>query len=228
VLIGQRKVLLARSSEFLLTELDGTVRRNASVFSNCREYVAQSTVTFESSPTTQVPPLIVGKTRVPLGLQLQLVLDRPLDANEAAIGDPIRAHVLKSVGSIRQGTHVYGRVNRIINYNDQIPLPKPKRSPRPSEHPTWGQHSGELLIGMEFSQIEYQGNRVPFVARLIDIDSAPGARDKQIRSFGYFEENQIVRYDWPGTASIYILQENPVLGRGITMQWVTVPEQGSS
>jgi hypothetical protein len=228
VLIGHRKVLLARSSEFLLTELDGTVRRNASVFSNCREYMAESTITFESSPPTQVPLPRVEETRVPPGLQLQLVLDRPLDANEAAIGDPIRAHVLKSVGSIRQGTHVYGRVNRIINYNDQIPLPKPKRSPRPSEHPTWGQHSGELLIGMEFSQIEYQGNRVPFVARLIDIDSAPGARDKQIRSFGYFEENQIVRYDWPGTASIYILQENPVLGRGITMQWVTVPEQGSS
>jgi len=184
VLIGQRKALLARSSEFLLTELDGTVRRNASVFSNCREYVAESTVTFEASPTAQVPPPIVEKTRVRPGLQLQLVLDRPLDALEAAIGDPIRAHVLRSVGSIRQGTHVYGRVNRIINYNDQIPLPKPKRPPRPSEHATWGQHSGELQIGIEFSHIEYGGNRVPFVARLIDIESPPGARDKQIRSFG--------------------------------------------
>ena len=90
-----------------------------------------------------------------------------------------------------------------------------------------GQHSGELQIGIEFSHIEYAGSRVPFVARLIDIESPPGARDKQIRSFGYFEENEIVRYDPPGTASIYVLQENPVLGRGITMQWVTVPEQGS-
>lgn len=75
VLIGQRKVLLGRSSEFLLTELDGTVRRNASVFSNCREYVAESTVTFESSPTPQVPPPIVEKMRVQPGLQLQLVLE---------------------------------------------------------------------------------------------------------------------------------------------------------
>jgi hypothetical protein len=164
VLIGQRKVLLARSSEFLLTELDGTVRRNASVFSNCREYIAESTVTFESGSTTPVPP-ILEKTRVPPGLQLQLVLDRPLDANEAAIGDPIRAHILKGVGSIRQGTHVYGRVNRIINYNDQIPLPRPDRPPRPSEHPIWGQHSGELLIGIEFSQIEYRGNLVRRVFR---------------------------------------------------------------
>jgi hypothetical protein len=88
VLIGQRKVLLARSSEFLLTELDGTVRRNASVFSNCREYIAESTVSFEASPATQVPPPIVEKMRVQPGLQLQLVLDRPLDANEAAIRGP--------------------------------------------------------------------------------------------------------------------------------------------
>jgi hypothetical protein len=182
-------VLLAGSSEFLLTELDGTVRRNASVFSNCREYVAESTVTFESSPTTQVPPPIVEKMRVQPGLQLQLVLDRPLDANKAAIGDPIRAHILKSVGSIRQGTHVYGRVQRIINYNDQIPLPRPKRPPRLSRQPTWGQHLGELLIGIEFSRIGYRGNRVPFMARLIDIESPPGARDTQIRSFGYFEQN---------------------------------------
>jgi hypothetical protein len=56
VLVGGRRVLLARRSEFLLTEADGTMKRNTSMFSNCREYTAESTVTFGSSPGTQVSP----------------------------------------------------------------------------------------------------------------------------------------------------------------------------
>jgi hypothetical protein len=43
-----------------------------------------------------------------------------------------------------------------------------------------------------------------------------------IRSFGYFEDGNLVRYDAPGTASIYVLQENPVLRQGLVLQWLTV------
>src|ERR1035441_4265467 len=67
----------------------------------------------------------------------------------------------------------------------------------------------------------------PFLARLIDVESKPGARGAQIRSFGYFEDDAIVQYDPPATASFYVSQENPVLGRGVIMQWVTLPERGS-
>ena len=91
----------------------------------------------------------------------------------------------------------------------------------------YGQHAGEVLIGIEFSRIEYRRSRVPFMARLIDLESQPGARDIQIRGFGYFEDGAIVQYDPPATASLYVSQENPVLGRGIIMHWVTLPERGS-
>jgi hypothetical protein len=83
------------------------------------------------------------------------------------------------------------------------------------------------LRGIEFSQIEFRRSRVPFMARLIDLESQPGARDIQIRGFGYFEDGAIVQYDPPATASFYVSQENPVLGRGVIMQWVTLPERGS-
>jgi len=36
-----------------------------------------------------------------------------------------------------------------------------------------------------------------------------------------------VQYDPPSTASLYVSQESPVLGRGIIMQWVTMRERGS-
>jgi hypothetical protein len=94
VLLGTRVVLLAHNSEFRLTAADGTLKRNTSVFSNCREYTADSTLTFESSPTKQLPPP-VKEPHVQPGLQLQLALDKTIDAAEAAVGDPIRAHVLQ-------------------------------------------------------------------------------------------------------------------------------------
>jgi hypothetical protein len=227
VLVGGRTVLLARRSEFLLTEADGTLKRNTSVFSNCREYTAESTISFGSSPSSHVSIRTMEEMPVQPGLQIQLVLDTPVDANKAAVGDPISAHTLDSVGSIRRGAHVYGRVSRIINYNDQIPTPRLGQLQRPSKPSRWGQHIGEVLIGIEFSRIEYGRSRAPFLARLIDVESKPGARDAQIRSFGYFEGDNIVQYDPPATASFYVSQENPILGRGVIMQWVTLPQRGS-
>jgi hypothetical protein len=226
VRVGGRRVLLARRSEFLLTEPDGTLRRNLSAFSNCREYNSESTVTFGPSPKAQSSPAMED-TRVQPGLQLELVLDTPLDANNAAVGDPIRAHILQTAGNLRRGANVYGRVNRIINYSDQIPKPRSEQRPRPSSHPTWGQHTGEVLIGIEFTHVELRRSRVPFTARLIDVESQPGRRAAQIRSFGYFDDDAIVQYDPPGTASVYVAQENPIIGRGVIMRWVTVAGPGS-
>lgn len=227
VLIGKRVALLAHNSEFRLTDADGTVTRNASIFSNCREYTADSTVTFGSSLTLQLPPPTMEDSHVQPGLQLQLVLDRTLDANEAAVGDPIRAHILEGAGSIPRGAHVYGRVNRIINFNDQIPLPRSEQPPPTPKHEVWGQHPGEVLIQIEFSQIEDRRSRVPFIARLIDLESQPGKRDIKIRGFGYLDGDAIVRYDPPGIASIYVSSENAVLGRSVIMRWVTTSERGS-
>jgi hypothetical protein len=179
VLIGTRIVLLARSSEFRLTYADGTGRRNASVFSNCREYAADSTVTFGSSTAPQLPPPTAEESHVPPGLQLQLALDRTLDANEAAAGDPVRAHSLKGAGDIPQGAHVYGRVKRIVNFDDQSPLPRPERPPPTLKQEAWRRHAGEVLIQIEFTQIEYRRSRAPFLARLIDLESQPGKRDTE-------------------------------------------------
>ena len=224
VLIGQRIVLLAQSSDFRLTQADGILKRNTSVFSNCREYTAESTLTFGSSPPPQVQPP-VENSHVPPGLQLRLVLDKTLDANEAAVGDPIRARVLQGDGDIPRGAHVYGRVSRILNFNDQIPLPRPEHPPPTPKQVMPGQHSGEVLIQIEFEQIEYRRGRSPFVARLIDLESQPERRDTNVRSFGYLESYAVVRYDPPGTASVYVSQGNAVLGRGIIMQWVTTSER---
>jgi hypothetical protein len=118
-------------------------------------------------------------------------------------------------------------VNRIINFNDQIPLRRPEQPPPTPKDEMWGWHPGEVLIQIEFLQIEYRRSRAPFIARLIDLESQPGTRDTNVRSFGYLDDDAVVRYDPPGTASVYVSKGNPVLGRGVVMRWVTASERGS-
>jgi len=226
VLIGQRVALLPHNSDFRLTYADGTGRRNTSVFSNCREYTADSTLTYASSPagSTAAPessPPAIENSHLQPGIQLQLALDKTLDANQAAVGDPVRAHVLSAAGGIPRGARVYGWVSRIINFADLIPLPRPQQPMPIPKSAVWGQHAGEVLIQIEFSRIEYRRTRAPFVARLIDLESQPGKPDPTIHGFGYLDSDLVVKYDPPGTASIYVPRDNPILGRDLVMQWVT-------
>jgi hypothetical protein len=64
------------------------------------------------------------------------------------------------------------------------------------------------------------------IARLIDLESQPGKPETEIRSFGYLDNNAVVRYDPPGTASVYVSKEKPVLGGDVIMLWVTASEPG--
>jgi len=226
VLIGKQIALLPRNSDFRLTNLDGTARRNVSVFSNCREYTAESALTFGSSTAPQLPTPPDEPSRLQPGLQLDLVLDKPIDSNVAALGDPVRAHVLKGDAGIPRGARVYGRVTRIIDFDNQAPLPEPKKlSPAPKQI-RWG-HPGEVLIEIEFLQIEYHRRPAPFTARLIDLETTPAKTETKILSFGYLDGDALVRYDPPGTASLYVSKEHPILDRGVIMRWVTSSEHRS-
>jgi hypothetical protein len=118
-------------------------------------------------------------------------------------------------------------VDRIVNFNDQIPLPGPPNPPPLPKHEVWGRHPGEVLIQIEFSAIEYHRSQQPFIARLIDLESPPGKTGTKIRGFGYLEDDAVVRYDPPGIASIYLSKKNPILGREFIMRWVTTSGRGS-
>ncbi|HEY3739892.1 MAG TPA: hypothetical protein VGL53_08605 [Bryobacteraceae bacterium] len=181
-------VLLARNSEFILTESDGTIRRNQSAFTSCREYQARSRIFYGSEGSAAGP----SAPELPGNVELKLTLDTAIDPGKASVGDPIRAHVAESSGTIHKGADVTGHITRII------------RSP------------GEVQIGLEFSDLEYRSTRVPFTARLIGLHNAP-----KIRSFGYIEDGPFVRYDPPGTATLYIAANDPLLHKGLITYWLT-------
>ena len=185
--------MLARDSELLLTLPDGTVKRNFSVFSNCREFQAQSVISFEGGASARMepPPPAIEAARLPAGLELAVALDTTVDLESAAVGDEVRAHVVEAVGPLPRGARIVGRVEKLIRY-----------------------HEGYALIGLSFSRVEFRRFRAPFAARLIEAGA--------IRSFGYFADNDLVRYDAPGTANLYLAGSRPRLRRGFSMRWLTL------
>ena len=126
-------------------------------------------------------------------MELATALDTTVDLETATVGDEVRAHVVDAVGPIPRGARIVGRVERLIRYSE-----------------------GYALIGLSFSRVEFRRIRAPFAARLIEAASG------EIRSFGYFADNDVVRYDPPGTASLYLVEKRPRLRRGFPMRWLTV------
>jgi hypothetical protein len=100
---------------------------------------------------------------------------------------------LQGDGDIPRGALVYGRVSRIINFNDYIPSPKPEHSPPPKEAMP-GQHSGEVLIQIEFEhRWRYQGRKCS--KRLAPSRSCGGASNR--RQARRFEERRMCHSaDW--------------------------------
>lgn len=188
-------VLLARNSEFILTESNGTVRRNQSAFTSCREYQARSRIFFGSEGAAPGPSS--ASPQLPGGLELKLALDAALDPAKISTGDPISAHIADADGPIHKGAQVLGKVTRII------------RSP------------GEIQIGVEFTDLEYRSTRIPFTARLIAVEPIRGKHNgQQIRSFGYIAQGATVRYDPPATATLYIAPSDQI-PKGLITYWLT-------
>ncbi len=204
VRMGDTDALLARKSDFLMTDLTGTEFRNLVVFSSCREFVGETTLTFGAEPAIKVsdPPAIEA-ARLAEGLELTLVLDTAIDAARVAAGAPVRAHVADAAGEIPGGARVHGRVNRIIRY----------------------EAADQVLIGLEFAEIEYRRKRAPFIARLIAIDPEPKNRRSRVLAFGYFAGATAVQYDPPGTASLYVAASDATLPHGFRTRWLTTEKR---
>jgi hypothetical protein len=152
--IGDSDLLLPRQAELQIELKDGSETRNATTFSNCREYQAESEIVFdESADTPGAIPQSAGRGRVtlPLGLPVTLALTAPIDTATAAAGDPIDAKVVKAIrrpGSNQElvpaGAIVRGRIRRVEHYL----LPSPY-----------------FRIVLAFNRVEVNGAISPFVVR---------------------------------------------------------------
>jgi hypothetical protein len=136
VRIGDADVLLPQSAEVVLTLQNHETFINRTEFSQCRAYRAESSIHFGDTP--EPPPF-----NLPPNLAIVLELDRAIDPESSAEGDPVTAHVardvrLKNQVVIPAGAVAHGRIRELTDSS----------------------------ITLEFAELEFAHQRAVFTARL--------------------------------------------------------------
>ena len=125
VQVGDSDFLLPKTVQFVLRHDSGEESRNRTAFSGCRQYVAQSEISFADAaehPAAGDGPHS-GKDAgigLPAGLLLAVRLKTPIDAKKSA-GDPVAATLERAVRQdgkllLPRGALINGRIRRLEKY----------------------------------------------------------------------------------------------------------------
>jgi hypothetical protein len=151
VRFGSQVLLIPQSAELMVTELTGQQRRNVMEFSHCREFAAQTTLSFnEPANITDNPAMRVEEITFPAGLRLSVRLTHTVDSETAAVGDPISATVesdvkLKGKLLVPQGAILRGRIRQL----DAHTIPREYH-----------------VVGLEFTDLEFPGHHGRFFGEM--------------------------------------------------------------
>jgi hypothetical protein len=188
-----------------MVALQGSMNRNRTRFSRCRQYTGESTLIFdepepESAAAPPEPPRVL---EAPAKVRLNLALAAPIVFATAAVGDPVTAELTSPmrVGTgvvLPKGSLVHGRI----------------RSLRTSY---LGRQTGRA-VGLMFHEAVSGNTTVRFQATLEDIRTAmPGIRTRSVFGGSMARpENEAL------TGSVFfVLSHLQQLAKGLRMTWQT-------
>lgn len=139
VKIGEGDFLLPETARMTVLFSNGKESQNETRYSDCREYVGESTIKFgddADTPSTDAPAA-KQIAKFPAGVKLEVALQPPVHSETAAAGDAITAVVKKGphTGDILHG--------RIVKFEQSLfPIPK------------W-------VVGLKFDAVEHNGVTQP-------------------------------------------------------------------
>jgi hypothetical protein len=113
VALGGSNFLLPRRSELEVTDDDGNVSRNVTVYQGCREYRGESQIHFDGETPAAGPgaPAII---HLPAGIPMTLQLESAIEFDKAAIGAPVTARLENRFSArgrdFEPGARVTGRI----------------------------------------------------------------------------------------------------------------------
>ena len=206
--IGDSDALLPHRSELTLTHLDGGMSRDVTVFSDCHEYRSESTIRFDApSPTpSDVPQPQVRQVDLPAGLLVPIEVHTAIDSKTAAVGDTLHGRVTEEVRYkgrvvVRLGADITGNICRLSR-------------------------GGLSAVGIELSEIEWEGARAAFHAELIDLDRNPAGIQRLQTYLDGETRKVVINSDIPDAGIFYIEAARFRIAPGLHMLWRTLARSG--
>jgi len=205
---------MPRASELLTETSHGDASRNMTVYTDCRQYSAESKISFTATDETSVTASVAAAPiQVPSRAILELSLDADIDLAKAAAGEPVLATVAKDLKDaekilIPEGTRVRGRIVRIDRESQPSPL---------------------YIVGLEMHTLEFaEGPRV-LRATLEDVSGGPGLiRDVKSMSSMFNGKRErtpalslLTRGQQRGSGMIHWDAKHPRIKKGFRMKWRT-------
>ena len=218
--IGDRDVLLPDTAELSIRLTSGEENLNRVAFTHCRSYRAESSIHFEpGAPPSETGAMVkpqIATVVLPAGLLIPIRLTAPINETQA-VGALIQGQVANDVKDknrvlVPGGATVRGRIRRLEHYKDG------------------GSH---FIVGLEFTDLEWEGSHARFFAELQDMDRKDGVdwflhnSNTQTRQVfpGTSEtrsNNEIFRTDsLPGVGTFFVRGSQLQLPNGFKTVWKT-------
>jgi hypothetical protein len=164
--IGGEDFLLPKGSQMTMTDILGNEHRNRTVFTNCRQYGTESTISFADASPDVLPTLPPAKALEPIvlpsGVLIMMSLDQEITIEKNAVGDEITATVSGAVKRgkttiVPKGAKFKGRLTQLTRSGN------------------------DCVFSLEFHRVEFSGRQGFFNASLVDVGipvdrSPPGIR----------------------------------------------------
>ncbi len=214
--IGSGGFLLPNASRLDMLSITGGLRRNESAFSLCRQYVGESSISFDSSGAGAEDESAAGtELRLPPRASLDVTLAEAIDPGQAVLGSRIRGTLAKPLKHGEEivapkGANVLGRLVRLEKHD------------RPVDH---------YVVGLQFDTLEVGGQSATFTATMREA-SGSSALMKEAKSLdptfrkrrkGFLQV--LVNETQRGQGVLYWTADRPVIEAGIRMRWEVEPER---
>ena len=208
---GEQQMLLPRQSELRMGDNAGHEFLTRITFSGCRQYSAESTISFDAKEPTAAEiaanqPL---KEPIPPGLNVYVELTTKLQWPEAAMGDPVEARVLDDVKQhkrllIPKGSILKGRV---LTMERRVSVPP------------------FFYVGFEFDEILTRNGRGAFAGRLAEAYLPIGANKQPGITRGYDPRGgSPVMGGHPSGQNLFVVYNEPRFSGGLRLVWQTLTE----
>jgi hypothetical protein len=214
VRIGQQEFLLPSSSHLEMASAAGETSRNRTTFRNCRQFVGESSISFFEPREQPAGEPAREKLALPPRAVLELELETEIDPAKAALGDPVRAVVVRPVKEggrvlVPAGAIALGRLVRL------------ERQEQPLEH---------YIIGLEFHTLEAGATQAALRATMRKAGPSAGLIEQAKRLDPTFQPRRkkpfmqiLVNEQQRGQGILHWRAKYPVVARGLRMHWEIEP-----